>query len=128
MKVIQNEDGYTYVTYREDKRPLKLAVYVIDDVERGAYFERIESYVKQAANAPVHLANMEQPKFYALVERLATMVCREYAPTANWGVTKPEIRGAVYYVLSAAIEVGTWPDRYVTSDKTFVQVGGDYDE
>jgi hypothetical protein len=121
--MIKHEEGFTIITYAEGKRPLKLAVYVIDCVEREVYLRRIVKFIEAAANTPIHISKMEQPKFFALVERLATMVCRQFSPTANWGVTKPEIRGAVLFVLYGGIAAGTWPDTYEITDTTFVQYG-----
>ncbi|RED86199.1 hypothetical protein [Cohnella phaseoli] len=120
MKVT-HEDGFTLIEYAEGKRPLKVTAYVIDCFDRDIQLSHIVKYVEAAANAPVHVAKMEPTKFYALVERLATTVCREFSPTRNWGVTKPEIRGAVLFVLYAAIKAGKWPVEYDMTDTTFVQ-------
>jgi len=120
MKVT-HEDGFTLIEYAEDKRPLKVGVYVIDSFDRDMQLNRIVRFIEANANAPVHIAKMEPPKFYALVERLATMVCREILPTRNWGITKPEIRGAVLFVLYEAIEAGKWPVEFETNRTTFVQ-------
>lgn len=121
---VSEKDGFTYIEYAEGKRPLKLAVYVIDHIEREVYLRRMLKFIEATANAPAHLAKMEKPKFFALVERLATMVCREFSPTTNWNVTKPETRGIVLFTLYSGIQAGTWPEEYEISDKTFVQFGG----
>jgi hypothetical protein len=119
--VTHDEDGYTYIKYREDKRPLKLAVYWIDSRAAGEYLALIAGFVEGTANAPTHIEKMEPDRFWALVERLATLFCREHSPTTNHGITKPEIRGAVYFILDAAIKAGHWPEQYGISDRSFVQ-------
>ncbi|MGG1600959.1 hypothetical protein [Paenibacillus naphthalenovorans] len=121
-----DENGFTYVRYTEGKRPLKLCTYWIDSPESDAYLDTIIAFVIAAANKPVHIAKMQPVKFWQLVERLATLFCRAYSPTREKGVSKPEIRGAIYYVLNAALQAGDWPAEYVITKQTFVQYGGDY--
>ena len=116
------------VKYAEDKRPLKIATYVVDSDERAEYLDEITRFIERTANAPEHVANMTEAKFFALVERLATTVCYEYSPKTRWDVSKFEIRGIVLFVLYAGINAGEWPERYPMTDKTFVQAGGDADE
>jgi isopropylmalate/homocitrate/citramalate synthase len=125
MITVAQDEGITLITYREDKRPLKLAVYVIDSVERTVQLARVNGFVEKQANAPEHLARMEPANFWAMIERLSTLCCRVYSPTTNWGVTKPEIRAAVYFFISAAISAGSWPKEYAINEKTFVQYGGE---
>ncbi|RED57176.1 hypothetical protein [Cohnella lupini] len=128
MKVSQ-EDGFTYVTYHDDKRPLKLVPFFIDGIDREIIFSRILKFIECKSNAPAHLARMEPEKWWSLVERLSTLVCREFSPTANWGVTKPEIRGVVYFVMNEGVRAGAWPETYMMTQTTFVQyceVGCDY--
>jgi len=120
---VTRADGFTYITYREDKRPLKLAPYIIDSQAADAYLDTIIGYVIRAANKPHHLAKMEPAKFWALLERLATMFCKDYAPTRQHGLTKPEVRGAIYFVLLAGIQAGEWPVEFKTSSGTFVRYG-----
>jgi hypothetical protein len=118
----------TIVKYAEDKRPLKIEPYIVrNDGDRGVLWE-ILTFVEANANAPHHLAKMEESKFYALVERLSTLACRKFSPMAQWGVTKAEIRGIVLFTLKAAIAAGTWPESYEVSQETFVRFGGRYDE
>jgi hypothetical protein len=119
--MVKHEDGFTYITYRDDKRPLKLAVYFLRGSEDEAFLYDVVRFVRAGANAPQHLAKMEPPKLWALVERLSTLFCRSYSPTSNWGVTKPEIRGAVLFVIDAGLKAGNWPDEYEMTRKTFVQ-------
>ncbi|MFD2615705.1 hypothetical protein [Paenibacillus gansuensis] len=121
--ITMNEDGFTYVTYAPNKRPLKLAVYWVTDEMSADILRQIIEFVTRMANKPVHLRNMEPPKFWALCERLATMYCRTYSPTTNYGITKPEIRAAVYFVMLAGITAGEWPEKYPVTDKTFVKYG-----
>lgn len=125
VTVTHEEDGFTHVKYREDKRPLKIDVFIIDGPEHETYLQRIVKFVERESNAPQHVAKMAPEKYWPLVERLATLVCREFSPTTNWGVTKPEIRGAVLFILYAGIKAGTWPEEYEMTDKTFVQYGGE---
>jgi|GEM_PF-6036106 len=120
----QGEDGYTYVLYAEGKRPLKIAVYVLGDVEYEVLFRRMIEFIQRESNAPEHLAKMTGPKFMAFVERMATLICKEYSPTKNLGITKPEIRGAVLFVLQAGLKAGRWPDEFEMTSRTFVQFGG----
>jgi hypothetical protein len=118
----------TIVKYAEDKRPLKIEPYIVrNEGDRGVLWE-ILTFVERESNAPHHLAKMEESKFYALVERLATLACRKFSPMAKWGVTKAEIRGIVLFTLRAAIAAGTWPDSYEVSRDTFVRFGGYRDE
>lgn len=124
MVTITHGDGSTNVKYREDKRPLKIDAFIIDGPEREAYLQRIIKFVERESNGPQHVAKMEQANFWALVERLATITCREFSPTTNWGITKPEIRGVILFLLYAGINAGDWPTEYVTTDTTFVQYGG----
>lgn len=124
--MIYHKEGFTYVQYAEGKRPLKLGTYFIACPESDAYLNTIIGFVTAAANKPEHIARMEPAKYWALVERLATLFCRKYSPTTNHGITKPEIRGAVYFVIQAGLQAGTWPAEYAITDKTFVQYGGDY--
>lgn len=126
--VSHDQDGFTYVQYADDKRPLKIGVYVIDDEDRNVYLSHLIDFVESIANAPQHIAKMEPVNYWRLVERLATMFCREFSPTANWNVSKPEIRGMVCFVLAAGVHAGHWPVDYEISDETFVQYGGGYDE
>ncbi|WP_373230378.1 hypothetical protein [Cohnella sp.] len=118
---VTEEDGFTLITYREDKRPLKLALYVIDSFEREMTLNSVIEFIEREANAPSHIANMEPAKFWALVERISTLFCRAFSPTLNWGVTKPEIRGAVYFVINEGMRAGAWPDDYTMTQSTFVQ-------
>lgn len=129
MAVTISQDKHvTIVKYAEDKRPLKIVPYIVrNDGDRGVLWEII-LFVEANANAPHHLAKMEESKFYALVERLSTLACRKFSPMANWGVTKPEIRGIVLFTLKAAIAAGTWPDSYEITRNTFVRNGGYRDE
>lgn len=129
MAVSISQDGHvTIVKYAEDKRPLKIVPYIVrNDGDRGVLWE-ILTFVEANANAPHHIAKMEESKFYALVERLATLACRKFSPMAQWGVTKAEIRGIVLFTLRAAISAGTWPESYEVSRDTFVRFGGRYDE
>lgn len=122
---VRREDGFTYVTYAEGKRPLKIAVYdVAGDFSRYDNLFRMITEITQIANAPEHIKKMEPPNYYALVERLATMVCKSFSPTTNWGVTKPEVRGVVVFTLLAGMEAGRWPDEYPTGPSFFVQDNG----
>lgn len=125
MAVSISQEGHvTIVKYAEDKRPLKIAPYIARSAaDRGILWEII-NFVEANANAPHHLAKMEESKFYALIERLATLACRKFSPMANWGVTKPEIRGIVLFTLRAAIAAGTWPETYEVTSTTFVRNGG----
>lgn len=121
MEISHDQDGFTLIKYAEDKRPLKLSVYWIDCPESEDFFQTIMGYVISNANHPKHIATMPPEKFFALVERLATMFCKEYSPTSTYGVTKPEIRGAIYFVLNAAIQAGEWPEKIEITKQTFVQ-------
>lgn len=125
MAVSISQEGHvTIVKYAEDKRPLKIVPYIARSAaDRGILWE-IVGFVERESNAPHHLAKMEESKFYALVERLATLACRKLSPMSNWGVTKAEIRGIVLFTLRAAIAAGTWPESYKMTDTTFVQYGG----
>ncbi|MCM3272962.1 hypothetical protein [Paenibacillus elgii] len=126
MVTVYYEDGSTFVQYAEGKRPLRFVVYVINSPESDTYLDTIIDFVIATANKPEHIAKMEPGKFYALIERLATMFCRAYSPTKNHGITKAEIRAVVYFVLNNAVKAGKWPAEYVITDKTAVQFGGDY--
>lgn len=121
-----HEGGYTFVRYAEDKRPLKLCVYLIDSPESDEYLGVIIDFVTITTNKPEHVAKMDPAKFWQLVERLTVMFCRAYSPMKNQGVSMPEVRGAVYFVLNAGLQAGYWPEEYATDRKTFVQYGGDF--
>lgn len=116
------------VKYAEDKRPLKITAYYIDSEEDFHRYNSIRRFVENASNAPEHVAKMSEAKFFALVELLSTLACREFSPTTNWGVTKPAVRGIVLFVLYAGIKAGKWPTRYEMTETTFVQAAGDDDE
>lgn len=120
---ISQEERVTIIKYAEDKRPIKVEPYIVRyDGDRGILWEII-NFVEANANAPHHLAKMEDAKFYALVERLATLACRKFSPMTKWGVTKPEIRGIVLFTLQAAVAAGTWPETYEVTRTTFVRNG-----
>jgi len=125
MAVTISQDKHvTIVKYAEDKRPLKIVPFIArSDADRGILWE-ILTFVERESNEPHHLARMSEPKFYALVERLATLACRKFSPMAQWGVTKAEIRGIVLFTLKAAIAAGTWPETYEVTSTTFVRNGG----
>lgn len=110
------------VQYADGKRPLKIGVYVVDSEFKSDFLTEIMAFVRATANDPEHLRAMETPKLYALVERLATQFCKAYSPTRLYGITKPEIRGAVYFTLDGAIKAGKWPPYYRTTKTSFVQV------
>lgn len=119
--VVTQIDGFTYVTYREDKRPLKIAPYWIDGPESEIILSRFIKFVETTANKPEHVAKMQPDKFWALVERLSTLACREFSPTTNWGVTKPEVRGIVLFTLYGGMDNGDWPQGYTMTEGSFVQ-------
>ncbi|WP_410770120.1 hypothetical protein [Fontibacillus sp. BL9] len=125
MAVSISQEGHvTIVNYAEGKRPLKVAPYIARNAaDRGILWE-ILTFVERESNEPHHLAKMEDAKFYALVERLATLACRKFSPMTKWGVTKPEIRGIVLFTLRAAVAAGTWPESYEVTRTTFVRNGG----
>lgn len=121
-------DDITYVQYAEGKRPLKLAPYVISDEWSASYLTRIIEFVVVNANKPKYLAQMEPAKFWALIERLATLFCRAESPTKNYGLTKAEIRGAIYFTIAGALKAGCtdeWPLEFPIDDDSFVILGGD---
>ncbi|HZG87298.1 hypothetical protein [Paenibacillus sp.] len=124
MEVTHDQDGFTYIKYREDKRPLKLAVYYLrDDDDSESILDEIIGYVLHTVNKPKHLAKMEESKFFALIERTATMFCKAYSPSKRYnGLTKPEIRGAIYWIMLGGINAGDeWPDSFRITSETFVQ-------
>lgn len=124
-----HKEGFTYVQYADNKRSLKLNIFFIDSKERQEHLALICRFVMSEANLPKHIAKMQPDKFFALVERLSTLFCRSYSPTTNWGITKPEIRGVVYFLLNEAIRVGEWPLYCRINKTTFVQeAGGDDSE
>ncbi|GAA0134737.1 hypothetical protein YSY43_15770 [Paenibacillus sp. YSY-4.3] len=125
---ISQENHITIIKYAENKRPLKIEPFIFHYAGDRGILSEVISFVECESNAPHHLAKMEEAKFYALVERLATMACRRFSPTANWGVTKPEIRGIVLFTLQAAVAAGTWPESYEITRTTFVRNGGSRDE
>jgi hypothetical protein len=127
VKVMYEEDGTITVKYDENKRPLKFTVFYVETELGLQRLGQIIAFVQSAANHPKHLAKMTEPKFYALIERLATMACREFRPTTNWGITKPRVRAIVHFTLTKAIEAGEWPERYVFDPDALVQVDW-YDE
>jgi hypothetical protein len=129
MPISMTQDEHiTIVKYAEDKRPLKIEPFFIECAEDEAIFKQIDTYIARVSNAPSNLAKMEESKFYALVERLSVMVCKEFSPLRNWGVTKQEIRGIVLFILQAGIAAGEWPDYYKVSTNTFVQAETAYVE
>ncbi|MCU6709786.1 hypothetical protein M6D81_13900 [Paenibacillus sp. J5C_2022] len=121
--VTRDTEGYTYIKYAEDKRPLKICPYFVDGIEREICLGRMVRCIEEESNGPEHIAKMTEPKFFALVERLATLTCKEFSPTKNWGVTKFEVRAIVLFVLYGGLDAGRWPDAYPMTDKTFVQDG-----
>ncbi|KQN97592.1 hypothetical protein [Paenibacillus sp. Leaf72] len=126
VTVSANEEGYTLINYAEGKRPLKIVTYHINDEVYDGYFSEIVRFVQAEANAPSHVIQMEESKFFALAERLATVFCKAYAPTRNAGITKPEIRAAILFVLYAGIEAGHYSDKFTMTNTTLVRLGGDY--
>lgn len=126
MSVTVTQDEHiTIVKYAEDKRPLKIEPFVLECAEDKSIFKQVDSYITRVSNAPSNLAKMDESRFYALVERLSVMVCKEFSPSRNWGVTKQEIRGIVLFILQAGIAAGEWPEYYKLSTNTFVQAGAD---
>ncbi|TLS53387.1 hypothetical protein FE782_03705 [Paenibacillus antri] len=121
MEISHDQDGFTYIKYAENKRLLKLTVYWIDGVESEMFLQTIIRYVTTVANHPKHIGKLEPAKYWSLVERLATMFCKSYSPTTNYGVTKPEVRGAIYFVLQAGIKAGEWPEDFEVTPGAFVQ-------
>ncbi|MDU2239370.1 MAG: hypothetical protein E7E23_02240 [Paenibacillus sp.] len=129
MAVSISQEGHvTIVKYAEDKRPLKIEPFVIHSAQDREIVAEVIGFVERESNAPHHIAKMEEPKLWALVERLSVMACRRFSPAANWGVSKQEIRGIVLFTLKAAIAAGEWPDSYKLTDATFVLNGGARDE
>lgn len=121
-----DERGSTYVKYSEQKRPIKLDVFVVDSPEAQEFVNLILRFIMREANKLEHIAKMPPEKFIALVERLSTMFCYAYSPTKNYNVSKFEIRGAIYFFLLEAVKTGAWPETYPIRKDTFVQFGGDY--
>jgi hypothetical protein len=116
-----HEDGFTFIRYNENKRPLKLAVYWIDSPEKDHHLTHMYQFVVSNVNAPVHVQKMPPEKFWALIERISTLYCKMFAPTANYGISKPEIRGAMYFFIKAAADAGDWQEYIRVGKDTFVQ-------
>ncbi|MBP1905499.1 hypothetical protein J2Z32_002129 [Paenibacillus turicensis] len=125
---VTQDEHITVVKYADDKRPLKIEPFVLDCAEDESIFKQVDSYITRVSNAPSNLAKMDESKFYALVERLSVMVCKEFSPLRTWGVTKQGIRGIVLFILQEGIAAGEWPEYYPVSSDTFVQAGADYVE
>lgn len=129
MAVTISQDEYVIIVkYAEDKRPLKIEPFVINSAQDREIVSQVIGFIESESNAPHHLAKMEEPKLWALVERLSVMACRRFSPAANWGVSKQEIRGIVLFALRAAIAAGEWPESYKLTDTTFVINGRGRDE
>ncbi|MCM3497670.1 hypothetical protein M4D52_29995 [Paenibacillus lactis] len=121
---ISHDEEFTIIKYADGKRPIKIEPFVIETLEDADILEHIIRFIQRESNSPHHIAKMEESKFYALVERLATMICYAYSPKANLGISKTKIRGIVLFTLQAAIAAGEWPESYKMTDTTFVQYGG----
>lgn len=121
---ISHDEQFTIIKYAEGKRPIKIEPFVIKSAEEVEILQHLIGFIRTKANAPHHIARMDESKFYALVESLAMTICRTYSPRAEWGISKFEIRGIVLFTLQAAVAAGEWPDSYKMTDTTFVQYGG----
>ncbi|ETT38568.1 hypothetical protein C169_13197 [Paenibacillus sp. FSL R5-808] len=121
---ITHDDRFTIIKYAEDKRPIKIEPFVIRSVEDVDALQHIIGFIQSKANAPHHIARMDESKLYALIESLSMTICGMYSPKAEWGISKFEVRAIVLFTLQAAIATGKWPDSYKMTDTTFVQYGG----
>ncbi|MDU7472108.1 MAG: hypothetical protein E7L01_01925 [Paenibacillus macerans] len=122
MAVVITEDEHiTIIHYAEGKRPIKIEPFVVTSAEDADILQDIIRFIHVEANSPHHIAKMEDAKFFALVELLATKICYAFSPKTEYGINKSEIRGIVLFVLQAATEAGEWLDSYHCTDRTFVQ-------
>lgn len=121
---ITHDEQFTIVKYAEDRRTIKIEPFVIKSQDDVDILQHIIGFIQAKANAPHHIARMDESRFYALVESLSMTICRTYSPKAEWGISKFEIRAIVLFTLQAAVAAGEWPDSYPCTDSTFVQYGG----
>lgn len=125
---ISHDEQFTIIKYAEDKRPIKIETFVIHSEDDVEILQHLIGFIRAKANAPHHIARMDESKFYALVESLSMTICGIYSPKAEWGISKFEIRAIVLFTLQAAVAAGEWPDVYPCTDTTFVQYGGGFFE
>lgn len=118
-------DEIMQVRYAENKRPIKIEVFVIESDEHLEFVQQVIRFLEDRSNAPHHIAKMDDAKLFALVERMTMAICSAFSPKANCGVSKEEVRGIVLFTYQAATVAGEWPESYKLTDTTFVQRGGD---
>jgi hypothetical protein len=81
-------------------RPLKFKTYVIDSEEKEWFLDAVMEFVAVSVNIETADA-MDEQNLYRLIEKISILVCKAESPTANYGITKPEVRSAVKYAIKA---------------------------
>lgn len=121
-------DEIMLVRYAEDKRPIKIEVFIIESDEHLDFVQRVIRFLEGKSNSPHHIAKMDDSKLFALIERMTMTICGTFSPKADWGVSKQEVRGIVLFTYQAAVAAGDWPKSYKITDTTYVQCGGGFYE
>ncbi|WP_377768543.1 hypothetical protein [Paenibacillus vulneris] len=72
------------------------------------FLDAVGQYIASYVNTDT-VKKMDKVQYYRLVEKTAILICKAYAPTTKYGITKAEVRSAVVYwirFISEAVQNG----------------------
>lgn len=75
-------------------RPLRFEPYVLDSYEREDFLTVIYNHVYRSFVMST-VVKLEEPRLCRLIEKATIEICKEHAPTKNFGIKKAEIRAAI---------------------------------
>jgi hypothetical protein len=81
------------------KRPLKFEPYTVRNDEQDRFLGVIIEYVSRNVVMKTATA-MDDVKLCRLIERISIELCKEHAPTKNYGIKKAEIRSVVFALIN----------------------------